>query len=158
MEKYYVLKTKTGEIIAVVQEKNIVDVKFNDNLRKNKDLVLENISKLEINEIIRNNKEILFITDVKTKEKLKEKLYIKELVEKVKEQLMINKDMDIIIPECAYKYLPEIEKELRISGMTLKNPIRECINDISPLSKFSDKIIEEKNREKKDVYLGRERS
>ena len=90
------------------------------------------------------------------RKKLEEELFIKEIVESIKGQLMTKHDMDIVIPEKAYNFIPQIENELKKEGITLKHPLRECINDISPFAKWEDKLKRDKEKSK-EQYFGRER-
>lgn len=79
-----------------------------------------------------------------------------EIVQNIKEQLLVKRDMDIVIPEKAYQFISKIETELKKQGISLQHPLRECIDDLSPYSLFEDKLKREKEKSKTN-YLGRER-
>ena len=101
-----------------------------------------------------NFKEKSFFKDMERKEK--EDLFVKSIVQEIKGQLLINDDMDIVIPEKARDFIPQINSELRKQGISLEHPLRECIDDLSPLAKFQDKWKREKERNRSQ-YLGRDR-
>ena len=52
--------------------------------------------------------------------KKEEDLFIKEIVESIKGQLISKPDMDIVIPEKAYNFIPQIENEIIRNSLNMK--------------------------------------
>ena len=147
MEEYYIIK-KNGKLIAIIEANQFLNAKNTG--------FLKGVGELEIQEVGHQDRaklfqepEILLVKDKDSREKLKEKLFVLEMVEKIKNQLMVEKDMDLILPEKAREFLPQIQQELTKEGIVLQHPLRECIYDIDPLSKFQVKLEREKaNKER----------
>ena len=136
--EYYAIYFK-DKLVAVITEKELADLKEDQKNIFNKDIKIKRIAENEIDKFS--------IKDVR-------KLLTKE--ESIKGQLISKPDMDIVIPEKAYNFIPQIENELKKAGITLKHPLRECIDDISPYAKWSDKLKRDKEKSKQK-YFGRER-
>ena len=152
-ENYYLVIFK-GEIIGIINEKELIELEKEDRIRNNKNIHIAKISKSNINDILKKN--LIRALDKKERKELEEKLFIMEIVQNIKEQLLIKRDMDIVIPEKAYQFISKIETELKKQGISLQHPLRECIDDLSPYSLFEDKLKREKEKSKIN-YLGRER-
>ena len=152
-ENYYLVIFK-GEIIGIINEKELIELEKEDRIRNNKNIHIAKISKSNINDILK--KDLIRALDKKERKELEEKLFIMEIVQNIKEQLLIKRDMDIVIPEKAYQFISKIETELKKQGISLQHPLRECIDDLSPYSLFEDKLKREKEKSKTN-YLGRER-
>ena len=152
-ENYYLVIFK-GEIIGIINEKELIELEKEDRIRNNKNIHIAKISKSNINDILKKN--LIRALDKKERKELEEKLFIMESVQNIKEQLLIKRDMDIVIPEKAYQFISKIETELKKQGISLQHPLRECIDDLSPYSLFEDKLKREKEKSKTN-YLGRER-
>ena len=152
-ENYYLVIFK-GEIIGIINEKELIELEKEDRIRNNKNISIAKISKSNINDILKKN--LIRALDKKERKELEEKLFIMEIVQNIKEQLLIKRDMDIVIPEKAYQFISKIETELKKQGISLQHPLRECIDDLSPYSLFEDKLKREKEKSKTN-YLGRER-
>lgn len=153
-EQYYIIK-KNGKLVGVVSEKDLLDKKkwlFFENSENSSNLLIQKITNKEVKKMLKN-KEIIFTNTAKDKEKLKEKLFILEMVSKVKEQLLLKDDMDLNLPEKAYQFFPQIEAELSKQGVQLENPLRKCVDDIDALSKFQNKL--EKDKKVKERGFGR---
>lgn len=148
--EYYAIYFK-NKLVAVITEKELANLK--EDKRKNKDISITRVAGNEISSFL--TKDIKKILTREEREKLELELFIKEIVESIKGQLMTKPDMDIVIPEKAYNFIPQIENELKKEGITLKHPLRECINDISPYAKWEDKL--KKDKEKARESFGRER-
>lgn len=69
---------------------------------------------------------------------------------------MSKPDMDIVIPEKAYNFIPQIENQLKKEGITLRHPLKECIDDISPYAKWADKLKKDKEKIREQSF-GREK-
>ena len=152
-ENYYLVIFK-GEIIGIINEKELIELEKEDRIRNNKNIHIAKISKSNINDILKKN--LIRALDKKERKELEEKLFIMEIVQNIKEQLLIKRDMDIVSPEKAYQFISKIETELKKQGISLQHPLRECIDDLSPYSLFEDKLKREKEKSKTN-YLGRER-
>ena len=152
-ENYYLVIFKE-EIIGVINEKELIELEKEDRIRNNKNINIAKIAKSNVNDILK--KDLIKALDRKESKKLKEKLFIMEIVQNIKEQLLVKRDMDIVIPEKAYQYISKIETELKKQGISLQHPLRECINDLSPYSLFEDMLKRDKEKSKTN-YLGRER-
>ena len=150
-ENYYLVIFK-GEIIGIINEKELIELEKEDRIRNNKNISIAKIAKSNVNDILK--KDLIRALDRKESKKLKEKLFILEIVQNIKEQLLIKRDMDIVIPEKAYQFISKTE--LKKQGISLQHPLRECIDDLSPYSLFEDKLKREKEKSKTN-YLGRER-
>jgi hypothetical protein len=148
--EYYAIYFK-NKLVAVITEKELANLK--EDKRKNKDISITRVAGNEISSFL--TKDIKKILTREEREKLELELFIKEIVESIKGQLMTKPDMDIVIPEKAYNFIPQIENELKKEGIILKHPLRECINDISPYAKWEDKL--KKDKEKARESFGRER-
>lgn len=154
MEHYYVIK-KNEKIVAIMTEKELLNQKHHAFLNDiHEHIEIKSISEEKAISLFREQKELC--TDEKTRKQMEEKVFILEMVEKIKEQLFVEKDMDIILPEKAHYYLPQIEQELSKQGVKLSHPLRECIDDMDPLSKFSSKL-EHDRKKNREVNLGRAR-
>lgn len=141
MKRFYFL-IKDKEIIAIIEEKNFKDIKENEQFKEIKNIELLETDIDNVIKFLNENKKMKILSS-ELKKELKHKLYIEEIVSSIKEQLLIKKDMDLIIPERAYAYINEIENVLKNQGVSLKNSLRECINDLSPFDKFEDKLKRE---------------
>lgn len=151
---YYSIK-KNGEIIAILEFKELLKDRNHNLLREMKgDIEIKEISEERAISLFRQNKGLC--KENKTREKLEEKVFILEMIEKIKQQLVVEKDMDLILPEKAQRFLPQIQQELLRQGITLSHPIQECIHDIDPLCKFQSKLKREKTRGR-DGGIGRDR-
>ena len=151
--EYYAIYFKE-KLVAVITEKELADLKEDKKSSLNKDIKIKRIAENELDRFF--IKDIRRILTKEERKKLEEELFIKEIVESIKGQLMTKHDMDIVIPEKAYNFIPQIENELKKEGIALKHPLRECINDISPFAKWEDKLKRDKEKSK-EQYFGRER-
>ena len=151
--EYYAIYFKE-KLVAVITEKELADLKEEQRNSFNKDIKIKRIADNEIDKFL--IKDVRKILTKEERKKLEEDLFIKEIVESIKGQLMSQPDMDIVIPEKAYNFIPQIENELKKEGITLKHPLRECINDISPFAKWEDKLKRDKEKSKEN-YFGREK-
>ena len=108
-ENYYLVIFK-GEIIGIINEKELIELEKEDRIRNNKNIHIAKISKSNINDILKKN--LIRALDKKERKELEEKLFIMEIVQNIKEQLLIKRDMDIVIPEKAYQFISKIETEI----------------------------------------------
>ena len=125
--EYYAIYFK-DKLVAVITEKELADLKEDQKNIFNKDIKIKRIAENEIDKF--SIKDVRKLLTKEERKKLEEDLFIKEIVESIKGQLISKPDMDIVIPEKAYNFIPQIENELKKAGITLKHPLRECIDDI----------------------------
>ena len=117
--EYYAIYFK-NKLVAVITEKELANLK--EDKRKNKDISITRVAGNEISSFL--TKDIKKIMTREEREKLELELFIKEIVESIKGQLMTKPDMDIVIPEKAYNFIPQIENELKKRGHNIKTSIK----------------------------------
>lgn len=143
-----------NKLVAVISEEELSKLTNNKIDNSSKDIKINRISKDELDKF--NSKDIRRILTKEERKKLEEELFVKEIVENIKEQLMSKPDMDIVIPEKAYNFIPQIENQLKKEGITLRHPLKECIDDISPYAKWADKLKKDKEKTREQSF-GREK-
>lgn len=100
-----------NKLVAVISEEELSKLTNNKIADSSKDIKINRISKDELEKF--NSKDIRRILTKEERKKLEEELFIKEIVDNIKEQLMSKPDMDIVIPEKAYNFIPQIENQLK---------------------------------------------
>ena len=85
-ENYYLVIFKK-EIIGVINEKELIELQKEDRIKNNKNISIAKIAKSNVNDILK--KDLIRALDRKESKKLKEKLFILEIVQNIKEQLLV---------------------------------------------------------------------
>lgn len=97
--EYYAIYFK-DKLVAVITEKELADLKEDQKNIFNKDIKIKRIAENEIDKF--SIKDVRKLLTKEERKKLEEDLFIKEIVESIKGQLISKPDMDIVIPEKAY--------------------------------------------------------
>ena len=118
--EYYAIYFK-DKLVAVITEKELADLKEEQRNSFNKDIKIKRIADNEIDKFL--IKDVRKILTKEERKKLEEDLFIKEIVESIKGQLMSKPDMDIVIPEKAYNFIPQIYYTTIYSFWKIKNNI-----------------------------------
>ncbi|XGU46705.1 hypothetical protein ACEXAJ_10240 [Fusobacterium necrophorum subsp. funduliforme] len=93
MEEYYII-IKNGKLIAIIEPNQFLNAKNNSFLKGVGELEIQEVGHQDRAKLLFQEPEILLVKDKDSREKLKEKLFILEMVEKIKNQLMVEKDME----------------------------------------------------------------
>ena len=124
----------TNEFYAVYFKNKLVAVISEEELSKLTNNKIADSSKdIKINRISKdelekfNSKDIRRILTKEERKKLEEELFVKEIVENIKKE-----------------------------GITLRHPLKECIDDISPYAKWADKLKKDKEKIREQSF-GREK-